>query len=99
MDMEDARGRAFLERPGPCWGYFKALIDQEDVNADERRRAEEKQQHSEEKQRKAEDDEGLGEEEEGFGEDDEGFEEEDEGSRLTNMIMISRDSKRYIVRL
>ena len=84
-----------MERPGPCWGYFKALIAQEDDGADGRRRAEEKRQHSEEKRRKAED-EGLG-EEEGFGEDDEGLEEEDEGSRLSNMIMISRDSKRYIV--
>ena len=78
-----------------CWGYFKALIDQEDVNADERRRAEEKQQHSEEKRRKAEDDEGHGEEEEGFGEYDEGYGEEDGGFKLSNMIRNSRDSKRY----
>ena len=95
MDMDDARGRAYLERPGPCWGYFKALIAQEDVNADERRRAEEKQQHSEEKRRKAEDDEGHGEEEEGFGEYDEGYGEEDGGFELSNMIRNSRDSKRY----
>ena len=80
---------------GPfCWGYFKALIAQEDVNADERGRAEEKQQHSEEKRRKAEDDEGHREEEEGFGENDDGFGEEDGGFELTNMIGNSRDSKR-----
>ena len=92
--MGVARGRAFLERPGPCWGHFKALIAQEDDGADDCRRAEEEQQYSEEKRRKAEDDEGHGEEEEGFGENDDGFGEEDGGFELTNMIRNSRDSKR-----
>ena len=80
-----------------CWGYFKALIDEDDNGADERRRAEEKQQHSEEKRRKAEEDDGLGEEEEGFGENDDGFGEEDERSGLTDMMIIYRDSKSYML--
>ena len=95
--MEGARGRAYLERPGPCWGYFKALIDEDDDGAEERRRAEEKQQHSEEKRRKAEEDNGLGEEEEGFGENDDGFGEEDKRSGLTDMMIIYRDSKSYML--